>query len=344
MTMSLSECRSATSDLRSPSPAIYFTDGGASAMSGWVLLVLATVLDQPVFRMAALFLATLLLYRSMAFIHELFHQQELKAFRWFWHAAVGVPLLLPLLLYLPIHQAHHNASHYGTVRDGEYDQFRGRRVVMSLRLMALNLLLPAALVVRFGALTPLGLLIPAVRREIIPAFVHLSLRMPFKAPELRGSAAAEARWVELACMLWSWTLVAALVSGLYALVVAWAVMVVLVAMLNTVRALCSTHLYVERQEGRDAIGQVADSLNIEGGGLLTKLLCPVGLQYHALHHLAPYLPYHALPEAHRRLMVLLPPTSIYHQATVPNLHEGWRRLVRATDAHDEPATSRTSAP
>jgi fatty acid desaturase len=253
-----------------------------------------------------------------------------------------VPLLLPLLLYLPIHQAHHNAQAYGTGRDGEYEQFKGRLVGMTLRLLGLNLLLPLALLVRFAILTPLGAVVPLVRREVIPAFVHLSLRMPFKAPEMRGAAAAEARWVEVACMLWAWLLLAGLFGGQHVLVGMWALVLVTVATLNTVRALCSTHLYVEQPRGRDTLGQLADSLNIDGNGLLTKLLCPVGLQYHALHHLAPYLPYHALPQAHRRLMAQLPPDSLYHRVTVPNLYQGWRRLVQATDARAEPPVSRVT--
>jgi fatty acid desaturase len=341
--MSIDMCRIALRDLRGAKSIRYFLDAGTSGLLGLSALSTTSLAQVSLVGLVASLLSTACLYRSLAFIHELFHQQDLKAFRWFWHAVVGIPLLLPLLLYLPIHQAHHNSMLYGTRQDGEYEQFRGRRLGMSVRLLALNLLLPVVLVVRFGLLTPLGWMIPAIRREVIPGFVHLSLRMPFKAPELRGSAVAESRWVELACMLWAWVLIGALFSGLHAWVAAWAIVLVLVATLNTVRALCSTHLYVEHQGGRDALGQVADSLNIGGGGLLTELLCPAGLRYHALHHLAPYLPYHALPEAHRRLMTLLPPDSTYHQVTVPNLYQGWRRLVRATDAPDDAVGSRRSA-
>jgi fatty acid desaturase len=344
MSIDVSECRLALEDLRAPSAKAYFADTGVSALAGWVAFGIAMFADSTAGHLVSLGVASLLLFRALAFIHELFHQQQLRYFRWFWHVVAGIPLLLPLLLYLPIHQPHHSAQAYGTVRDGEYEQFRGRRVGMSLRLLSLNLLLPLALAVRFGVLTPLSWLIPVVRREVIPAFVHLSLRMPFKAPEIRGAAAAEAKWVELACMVWSWTLIAALFAGLHVLVGMWAVLLILVAMLNTLRALCSTHLYVEQHDGRDALGQLADSLNIGSNGLMTKLLCPVGLQYHALHHLAPYLPYHALPEAHRRLMARLPADSLYHQVTVPSLFQGWQRLVRATDVHVDSGISRTSAP
>ena len=38
---------------------------------------------------------------------------------------------------------------------------------------------------------------------------------------------------------------------------------------------------------------------------------PVGLRYHALHHLFPTLPYHNLKAAHEYLLVHLPPESPY---------------------------------
>jgi fatty acid desaturase len=45
-----------------------------------------------------------------------------------------------------------------------------------------------------------------------------------------------------------------------------------------------------------------DSVNIPGNKWMTPLWAPVGLRFHATHHLFPDLPYHSLGEAHRRLM------------------------------------------
>ena len=60
-----------------------------------------------------------------------------------------------------------------------------------------------------------------------------------------------------------------------------------------------------------AQAQVEESINHTGQTWLTVLLFPVGLRYHALHHLFPALPYHRLGTAHRRLMQNLPADSPY---------------------------------
>jgi len=318
------------SDLREPRAAVYYADLLLCAVLGWGLFVHALGHWGWPLKLAYFTGATLLLYRSLAFIHEIFHQQAMKGFRFTWHALSGVPLLIPFLLYLPIHQGHHNKLTYGTKDDGEYDQFKGRCGVASAKLFALNLALPLALWVRFAILTPLAVVLPPIREKMIPEFVHMALRMPFRAPEIKESARAEAMLVEWWCAAFAWGLVALVLLGHGLVVAYWAVLVIAIATLNTIRALGGTHLYVEEAQGRGARGQLLDSINVDSNSPLTLLLCPVGLRFHALHHVAPYLPYHALPTAHRRLMAQLPAGSEYHQVTVGSIAEGIGRLRQAT--------------
>jgi fatty acid desaturase len=327
---SIDHLREIVADLRAPDARIYFLDVGASALAGWLLFAVSLGPFAWGWRALAFAGCALCMYRALAFIHELFHQQALKSLRHFWHAVVGIPLLLPFLLYLPVHQTHHSVRTYGTPADGEYDQFHGRLWLMVAKTFFVNLFLPPALLIRFGVLTPLSALIPAVRRKVIPAFLNFSLRIPYTAPPIKESARKEVYWVEAACAVVAWLQVGALVMGYTRVLLAWALLVVCMGVLNSARALCSTHLYRESEEGRDLPAQLHDSLNIQGTSLVIRLMCPAGLQYHALHHAAPFLPYHAMAKAHRRLMAQLPADSAYHRSTVDTLTQGWRRVLQAT--------------
>ena len=326
-------------DLRKPHPTRYFADAGASATLGWCCFALVLSAVPLPLRALAFVIACFSLYRALAFIHELFHQQTLKRFRIFWHAVAGVPLLLPLLLYMPVHQVHHNARTYGTEADGEYEHFGGREHTMVVKLLALNLLIPFALLVRFGLLTPLSALFPVIRHKVIPAFLHLSLRMPYTAPEISKRFRHESALVEVACMVFAWSLVGSAVIWSVQILLAWSGLLIVIATLNTIRAACATHLYQESDTGRDSFAQVEDSTNIDGGRFLTGLLCPAGLEYHALHHLVPYLPYHSLPQAHARLLAHVPEDAPYRQSTVSTLAQGWQRVVRPDSAASKPASA-----
>ncbi len=74
--------------------------------------------------------------------------------------------------------------------------------------------------------------------------------------------------------------------------------------------------------------QILDSTDIPGNLLLTALWAPVGLRYHATHHLFTGIPYHCLGEAHRRLTRELPPNSLYPQVCRKSLWSALAQLWR----------------
>src|SRR5678815_5327244 len=68
---------------------------------------------------------------------------------------------------------------------------------------------------------------------------------------------------------------------------------VCVLLLNHVRTL-GAHRYVHRREEVSLLDQLLDSVNYPSRLWTAELWAPVGLRYHALHHLFPSLPYHNL--------------------------------------------------
>jgi fatty acid desaturase len=88
--------------------------------------------------------------------------------------------------------------------------------------------------------------------------------------------------------------------------------------LNQLRTL-GAHRFRHRGEELTFLEQLLDSVNYPRWPLLTGLWAPIGLRYHALHHLFPSIPYHNLHEAHLRLMAQLPADSPYRQTVSPGL-------------------------
>lgn len=320
------EIRNLLDDLREPDQRIYFLDLALTSIIGWLsfsLVLYSTFLPVQIFWFMV---AAFALYRGIAFIHELVHQPSMNKFRYFWHAVIGIPLMVPFLLYLPVHRPHHNSSIYGTPKDGEYEQFQGRLPVIMTKLFLGNFLTPIMVWVRFSILTPISFFFPVLGEKIIPSFIHLSLRLTFRADPLTGSVKRESSIIELFCCLKGWALFGLLVSGFQATVILWACTLIAIATLNMIRGVTSTHQYSELESGRETREQMLDSVNIVGGGIVTKLLCPVGTRWHALHHIVPQVPYHNLALADERLVFRLPVDSEYHDVCAQNMLDGWRLL------------------
>jgi len=102
-----------------------------------------------------------------------------------------------------------------------------------------------------------------------------------------------------------------------------------VAVINQVRTLVA-HLWENDGEPLTVTAQYLDSVNVPTPGFMAYLWAPIGLRYHALHHLLPSLPYHALNEAHRRLSDALEEASAYHKANYPSLRGLMHRLAAST--------------
>ncbi|WP_432768213.1 MAG: fatty acid desaturase [Sphingopyxis sp.] len=319
-----------TRDLVAPSARIYWTDFLLSAAVGYAGVAGAIFAPTMAWALVAAFVAILALYRAGSFIHELTHLRKnaLPGFRFGWNLVIGVPLLIPSFMYEGIHSLHHNRTKYGTVEDPEYLPLALMKPWTVPLFVVTAALAPLALLFRYAVLTPLSLLIPPLRRIVMERYSGLIINPLFRRKPPEGDFRRQWAWQEGGVWAWSSLLIAAGVFGwvpLRALLIFGAIAAATLV-LNQVRTLVA-HLWENDGEVLTVTGQFLDSVNVPPPGLLPELWAPVGLRYHALHHLLPGVPYHALAEAHRRLKDVLPTDSQYHGANYDGLPGLVMRLV-----------------
>ncbi|QNA83147.1 fatty acid desaturase [Sphingomonas sp. So64.6b] len=322
-----------TRELNAPRAWIYWSDLIASAVIGFAALAAAILLAPTGWAILAGVVAVLALYRAESFIHELTHIKHaaLPGFRFGWNALAGIPLLVPSFMYEGVHNLHHARTRYGTSEDPEYLPLALMKPWTLPLFVLAALLAPVALLVRFAVLAPLSVLIPSLRTMVVERYSALSINPSFRRRAPEGAAKTQWLWQEAAASVWAIALLTMVATGVVPLRAFLIFLAVAssVAVINQVRTLVA-HLWENEGEVMTVTAQYLDTVNVPPPALLPMLWAPVGLRYHALHHLLPGVPYHALGQAHRRISAALDGQSPYHKASYPGLPGLVAKIARST--------------
>ncbi len=345
---SLAQARHIVKDLFTPNPTIYWADFLLSLVGGSVCFVLVRrVLTPFSISQAIVFLVcALCYYRAVLFIHELVHMRDSKTFcnfRIAWNLMCGVPFLMPTFLYYT-HVHHHMRKHYATHDDGEYLPLGTQSPWHIFVYMCQPFVMPAIAVVRFLILAPISWVSPTFRDFVHRRASSMVIDATYIRPLPTRQVLRIMRLQEVLCFLWTVGVAVVLITGLVPIgfLITIYLLSVVVLFLNAVRTL-GAHRYINSGDEVTFVDQLLDSINYPRHPLVSGLWAPVGLRFHALHHLFPSMPYHNLARAHRMLMAELPADSPYRLTESPSLTASLVQLWRTSRAAGQ-AAERQQAP
>jgi fatty acid desaturase len=347
---SMAAARHIVRDLFTPSAVIYWVD----FLLSWSIALgcFALVRRFPLFswQQILLFLASsVLIYRAALFIHEIVHLRTgtFRAFRFVWNMLCGIPFLVPSFLYYT-HLDHHRRAHFGTARDGEYIPLGQQSPWAILWYLCQPFFVPGLAVIRFLVLTPLTWFDGPIRRFVYSRASSMVMDPRYVRPMPTKAMLRVWRFQELMVFLFCATVAVFLVRGVVldppeeayrrpilnaVLPIGFLVQAYLtgffIALVNNIRTL-GAHRFTNDGRELTFIEQLLDSVNYPKFSIIAEMWGPVGLRYHALHHLFPSLPYHNLGRAHQRLMAELPTDSPYRLTNSDSLRQSFLRLWRAS--------------
>lgn len=329
----MAEAKRIVQDLFVPNPLLYWVDFLFYDLLGWTAFVLAVrAKDFSLFQFLAFIVAGFALYRAVLFVHELSHLKKgtFQIFLWVWNLICGFPLTLPSFLYLGVHTEHHKTQIYGTKDDPEYFAFALAKPYRIPMFPLTMLVAPTFFLLRFLVIAPISYIIQPLREPLWILGSSLAAGGPYRRP-LPNEKEKRIGWIQefmtFAYLATAITLMAKGILPWKALVI-WYLVAVFILVANSLRSLAA---HCDRNPADHVMSfeeQILDSTDIPGNLFLTALWAPVGLRYHATHHLFPAIPYHSLGEAHRRLMRELPKDNLlglaYRKSLWDSLSQLWK--------------------
>lgn len=323
----LKEARALVAHLMKRNPVIYWFDLLLNLILGWGGFYLVVV--TPAFsalNIVAFIVSAFSLYRAAIFVHEIVHFKKgtLKFFVAFWNLTAGMPLLIPSFTYYGVHNDHHKRDTYGTTEDGEYLPFGAEEGWKIIAYVFLSLILPLLFLTRFLILTPLSWIIPPLGRYAWERASSLTIDLSYRRPPPTKLDGKYWRVQEIGATLYAWAAAILIYTNTLPLkfAIVWYLVTLLVFTMNSLRTL-GAHAYRNPGDVKMTVAdQFLDSVDVTGG-ILSPFWAPVGLRFHATHHLFPQMPYHSLGTAHNLLVKELSNNDLYLSATRQNL---WHAL------------------
>ena len=330
--LNAAELRSHLNGLFEVRPVIYWADFLLNLTIGYLSFFYSQTLPvSPLFFLAIL-ISAFTLYRAVIFIHEIAHARlRLRSFTVAWNLLCGIPLGIPSFIYYQSHLLHHHANTYGTKADGEYIPFAVLPRKEILKYFILSFCAPFLMIGRFALLTLPSYFIPSLRRWVVRYGSSLVIETHFTGEFPQGRDKIDWLYQEpLTALFWIGILFCLIVGKIPLSPFLWFLgMMCFLQVINGLRTLAAHRWSNGSLATLNFEGQYLDSTNLTGDGvhgMINTLVAPVGLRFHALHHLFQGLPYHSLGMAHRRLSSVLPKESNYFLADELSLFSALSRI------------------
>ena len=177
-------------------------------------------------------------------------------------------------------------------------------------------------------------MIPPLRKIVWERASSLTIDPTYRRAENAIRNDLNWRQQELATFLFATTVTILAITDVipYSLLILWYLVAVTVFTLNSLRTLAA-HAYRNPGDRKMTLAdQYLDSINIPGNFFTTPLWAPVGLRYHATHHLFMSMPYHNLGTAQRRLVSGLTDNTQYLKTVRNGLWDALQQIWRESSA------------
>ncbi len=273
-----------------------------TSVLGWSFWVLSFRVDNLIVFIFLFSFATILLFRALFFMHEFSHAETPVWFSIIWNVLVGFPLLTPIESILHSHALHHRANSYGSVSDPEYlsENFMNR--IGWIVFLLLGFVIPIFQLIRYLILLPLCLVAKDFELYMVKNFSTLTINPKFR--KIEPSVAILESYSKMHRQFFIFFTITFLLFYLFHVplfaIVSWYFLLVSIAVLNQFRVSIVHNYKNLGQKSLTMVSQVQDSVNINDCWH-TLIWAPLNSNFHALHHLAPQIPYFRLPQVHKYL-------------------------------------------